>query len=253
MTAKPILGITCCIREVAGEPAQAVISRYVRAVARYSDVAPVLIPAIPDLVDMRHIADRIDGLLLTGSPSNISPEQYGECNVGDTGPLDLARDSTSLPLIEFMIERRLPIFGICRGHQELNVALGGTLQRGLSGHHTPEGVSLDQMFSLEHDVQLVPGGLLSRSLGRDNIRVNSVHYQAVDKLAPGLVVEAQSADGIIEAVSGCLNDTPIIGVQWHPEWNAQDNDISRAIFSLFGRALRSEDIFAEPAKAIASN
>lgn len=244
MTAKPILGITCCVREVNGEPAQTVISRYVRAVARHADVIPLLVPAIPDLLDVRQVAERLDGLLLTGSPSNIGPEHYGDGAVENGGPLDPARDATSLPLIDLMIGRGLPVFGICRGHQELNVALGGTLQRDLSHHHAPENASLKQMFGHSHEVNLVPGGLLRRALGKDRVTVNSVHYQAIDCLAPGLAVEAQSDDGIIEAVSGRMNGAPVLGVQWHPEWDTEKNEASRTLFSMFGRALRREDIFA---------
>ena len=244
MTAKPVLGITCCIRTVDGEPAQAVISRYVRAVVRYADVAAMLIPAIPDLMDVREVAGRIDGLLLTGSPSNVAPERYSDNNAGDVDPLDPARDSTSLPMVEEMIGRGLPVFGICRGHQELNVALGGTLRRNLSDHHAPENASRDEMFGHSHEVELMAEGLLLRTLGRNRISVNSVHYQAIDRLAHELTPEARSPDGIIEAVSGQINGAPLLGVQWHPEWDADSNEISRALFAMFGRALRGEDIFA---------
>ena len=244
MTAKPALGITCCVREVEGESAQTVISRYVRAVVRHADVAALLIPAIPDLIDVRDIAGRIDGLLLTGSPSNVAPACYGHSDVEETGPSDPARDSTSLPLIETMIGRGLPVFGICRGHQELNVALGGTLRRDLADHHAPEGVSRAEMFGHSHEVELTAGGLLRHMLGRDRILVNSVHYQAIDRLASGLTAEAYSPDGIIEAVSGRLNGAPLLGVQWHPEWDADSNETSHTLLAMIGRALRGEDIFA---------
>ena len=244
---RPVLGVTCCTRMVGGEPAQSVINRYVTAAMRFADVAALLVPALPDMMSAREVVPRLDGLLLTGSPSNVDPARYGQAGAPDAaGPYDLDRDAMTADLIAAMIDLRRPVMGVCRGFQELNVALGGTLRRdaalGATPHHAPDGADLDALFAHEHDVTLTPGGVLARTLGADRLKVNSVHYQAVDRLADGLVVEARAPDGLVEAVSARLNDAPILAVQWHPEWDAAANPQSRAFFTLIGKALRGETV-----------
>lgn len=245
MSARPVIGIICCARRVGEETAQAVMERYLQAVAIHSDCAALLVPARSDLMDAREVAGRIDGLLLTGSPSNVEPDRYGDGSRGE-GPFDHNRDEMSLAMIAAMIGRARPVFGVCRGFQEINVSFGGTLARDLGEpawhlpHHAPKDASFDEMFSHEHDVTLASGGVLARSLGRTQLRVNSVHYQGVDRLGQGLTVEARAPDGIIEAFSAAPDGAPVLGVQWHPEWHADRDSASIGFFALLGRALRGD-------------
>ena len=247
MTARPVLGVTCCTRMIGSEQAQAVINRYVVAAMRFSDVAALLVPALPELMTAREVASRLDGVLFTGSPSNLDPERYGETGAEDaSGPYDPARDAMTAGLIDAMLELGRPVIGVCRGFQEVNVAFGGTLRRDTSAsaellaHHAPDGASLSEMFGHEHAVALTPGGLLARELARDTLSVNSVHYQGVGRLGRGLTVEARAPDGLVEAVSARVNGAPVLAVQWHPEWRTSDNPDSQAFFHLVGRALRGD-------------
>lgn len=245
MTDRPLLGITACTRVLGAEQAQTVSNRYVEAAAGFADCIPLLIPARPDLVDAERVASRLDGLLLTGSPSNVAPARYGSSDPG-SGPFDHGRDSMSLALIRAMRARGRPVFGICRGFQELNVACGGTLACDLGDlsrslpHHAPEDVAFDAMFDHGHAVELNPHGVLARALAATRLRVNSVHYQGVARLGEGLVVEAVAPDGVIEAFSSPAGDPPLLAVQWHPEWGAEADPISQTFFALLGRALRGE-------------
>ena len=242
---RPLIGITADTRGFAGETAQVVIDRYMEAVVRHADVDAVIIPARPDLIDSEAVAARLDGLLLTGSPSNVAPGRYGDAREG-TGPFDLGRDEMVLRLIAAMVDRAVPVLGICRGFQELNVAFGGTLARDLGdearplSHHAPDGAPLPEMFGHEHDVILTPEGTLARAFGGDPLPVNSVHFQGIDRLGDGLSIEATALDGVIEAVSARPNGAAILGVQWHPEWQADARAASQGIFHIFGRALRGE-------------
>jgi len=231
---RPVLGIICCTRTVGVEPAQAVMNRYVTAAMTYGDVAALLIPSLPDLMSAQEVAPRLDGLLLTGSPSNLAPDRYGQGDAPDAeGPFDLGRDAMTAGLIEAMTGQGRPVFGVCRGLQELNVAFGGTLRRDMSrspdliAHHSPDGVPFEAMFEHEHEVALTPGGVLHRGLARDRLKVNSVHYQGVDRLGEGLTIEARAPDGVVEAFSARVNGAPVVAVQWHPEWRTRDNPIPR--------------------------
>jgi len=246
---RPVLGIACCTRAVGTEPAQAVMNRYVAHALRYADIAGLLVPALPELMSAHEVAPRLDGLLLTGSPSNIEPGRYGQADAPDAeGPYDPGRDATTADLIDAMIDLGKPVFGICRGLQELNVAFGGTLRRDASRadelirHHAPDDAAFDAMFAHEHEVALTPGGVLSRGLGRASLSVNSVHYQAIDALGAGLTVEATAPDGVVEAVSGRVGDALVLAVQWHPEWRTGANPDSQAYFHLIGRVLRGEPV-----------
>lgn len=242
--ARPVLGIVCCTRRVGGDHAQAVMNRYAAAAMRYGDVAALLVPSLTDLMTAEEVAPRLDGVLLTGSPSNVEPGRYGRSE-GD-GPFDPGRDTMSLSLIEAMLELGRPVIGVCRGLQEVNVAFGGTLRGDvganpdLLAHHAPEGVSFTEMFAHQHEVSLTQGGILNRGLGRDRLRVNSVHFQAIDRLGAGLSLEAHAPDGVAEAISARVNGAPVLAVQWHPEWDADENPDSQAFFHLLGAALRGE-------------
>jgi putative glutamine amidotransferase len=244
-----VLGVVCCSRVAGQAPAQAVIDRYLTSALRYADAAGLLVPALPELIAAREIAPRLDGLLLTGSPSNVEPTRYGQAGAEDAeGPYDLARDAMTAALTEAMLELGKPVFGICRGLQELNVVLGGTLRRDASrnpeliAHHAPCDADLETMFAHQHEVALTPGGVLAENLGRTTLTVNSVHYQAIGRLAPGLQVEATAPDGLVEAVSAEIFGAPVLAVQWHPEWRPEINPDSQAFFRLLGRAARGEPL-----------
>lgn len=244
MGARPVLGVICCQRTVGSEPAQAVMERYVRAAMQYADVAALLIPSLPDLMSAAEVAPRLDGVLLTGSPSNVAPRRYGESQ-GD-GPFDEGRDDAALAMIGAMIDAAKPVFGICRGFQEINVALGGSLRRDASAsddlirHHAPDGVSFEAMFDHRHPVSLKAGGMLAAAYGKDALNVNSVHYQGIARLADGLDVEALAPDGLVEAYSARPNGAPLLAVQWHPEWGTENDPDSQTYFALLGKALRGE-------------
>lgn len=245
---RPVAGIICCTRTVGTEPAQAVMNRYVLGPLMYADCAALLVPSLPSLMRASEVAARLDGLLLTGSPSNLEPGRYGDTAEDAPGPFDADRDAMTSDLIKAMADLGRPVFGICRGFQEINVAFGGTLRRDMAesadliAHHAPDDVGFDDMFAHEHEVALTPGGVLARTFGAERARVNSVHYQGVDRLGAGLTVEARADDGVVEAVSADLSGAPLLAVQWHPEWRTAANPQSVAFFSLFGRALRGQPV-----------
>ncbi len=245
MNARPVLGIIACNRTVGTEIAQAVMNRYIVSAMRYADVAALIVPSLPDLMTAGEVAPRLDGILLTGTPSNVAPGRYGEAVEGE-GPFDPDRDEIALGLVDRMIDAAKPVFGICRGFQEINVALGGTLRRDTSAsnelihHHAPDGVSFDAMFDHRHPVQLEHGGMLAAAYAKPALDVNSVHYQGIGRLADGLTVEARAPDGLVEAYSARPNGAPLLAVQWHPEWGTEKDPDSQTYFRLLGKALRGE-------------
>jgi putative glutamine amidotransferase len=223
------------------------MNRYARPALALGDAAALLVPNLSDLMTAREVAPRLDGLMLTGSPSNLDPERYGEAGSSEAdGPFDPGRDAMTAGLIEAMVEAGKPVFGICRGIQEINVAFGGTLRRDASSsadlmaHHAPVEAGFEDMFEHVHEVSLVQGGVLNRRLDADKIMVNSVHYQALDRLGEGLRAEAHAPDGVIEAVAARPNGAPVLAVQWHPEWRWEERPASAAFFRLMGEALRGE-------------
>lgn len=248
---RPVLGIICCNREIHEQAAQTVMTRYVLSALTYADAAGLLVPAMPELMHAREVAPRLDGLLLTGTPSNLDPKRYGELADDAPGPFDPARDEMTAHLIEAMLDIGRPVFGICRGFQELNVAFGGTLRRDMAenetliAHHAPSDLSFADYFAHTHPVKLTSDGVLKRAYGQDELDVVSVHYQGVDKLGHGLKVEAVAPDGVIEAVSANVNGAPVLAVQWHPEWKAYENAQSQLFFRLLGRALRREPLVSQ--------
>jgi len=236
---RPLLGIVSCTREFEDETIHRVIDRYLRAPARWSGVDVVLIPALEHLADHANLASRIDGLLLTGSTSNLEGRHYG--GDGEHGPFDPPRDATSLGLARAMLAAGRPVFGICRGFQELNVVFGGTLQHlppeRQAIHHAPAGVSLAAMFEHTHPVIPVPGTPLAQALGTAPITVNSVHFQAVDRPGDGLTAMAHAPCGLVEAFCAQVGPAQVLAVQWHPEWDADSNPQSRWFFSALGAAM----------------
>jgi putative glutamine amidotransferase len=249
--ARPVAGVICCTRTVGIEPAQAVMNRYVAHAMRYADAAALLVPSMPELMKASEVAPRLDGLLLTGSPSNLDPAAYGQAMDDAPGPFDAARDAMTRDLIAAMLDLGRPVFGICRGFQEINVAFGGSLRRDMAvaaeliAHHAPDEAGFNEMFDHIHPVDLTPGGVLARAFGTDRTTVNSVHYQGVDRLGDGLSVEARAPDGVVEAVSAQINGAPLLAVQWHPEWRTDAHPQSQTFFQVFGRALRGAPLVDE--------
>lgn len=243
---KPIIAIPADIREFDGTHWHAAQNQYVRAALKVAGVMSFIIPAFEDGNETDALLDRVDGLLVSGSATNVHPALYGAEARDSDGPFDPARDATTLPLIRRAIERGIPLFAICRGIQELNVALGGTLaseiqeQEGVWDHRKPQHDDRDVVYSIRQDVIVAEGSCIARYLGTaGSIQVNSLHRQAISKTAPGLQVEALAEDGTIEAVSVIDAKGFAIGVQWHPEYWAETDSPSRALFEAFGDAVRA--------------
>ena len=236
----PLVGIPTCLRKVNERIFYGVNDRYPNAVIDAARCLPVLIPAVGSKVDVCTVLGRLDGLLLTGSPSNVHPSHYGAEPSHPEILHDRERDATTLPLIRDAIRRDLPILAICRGIQELNVALGGTLHQRVHEipgrlNHRSRKDSSDGRYGPAHSVTLTAGGLLASLAGISEVIVNSLHSQGIDRPAPGLRVEAVAPDGQIEAVS-LPGARFVVGVQWHPEYKAMDNPFSSALFSAFADA-----------------
>lgn len=243
MTSRPVLGVIACTR-VQPEAEQFVSLRYLEAPLVHANVAALLVPSLPDLIAAADLVGRLDGLLLTGSPSNVQPARYGEDIAGD-GPFDPARDTMSQQMIAAMLAAGKPVFGICRGFQEINVAFGGTLRRDVSrpdavlAHHADSAADVPTMFGHLHPVTIAPGGVMAQIYGDRTLRVNSVHYQGVGRLGAGLRTEAVAPDGLVEAVSADVAGARVLAVQWHPEWDTAANPDSLALFRAMGRCLRT--------------
>ena len=256
----PLIGIPACVREIGIHPFHAVGEKYINAIAHGAGGLPVLIPAFgrgQDLepldshVDLYDLVGRLDGLFLTGSPSNVEPYRYGGPQSVPGTHHDVQRDETTLPLIRAAAAAGLPLFAVCRGIQELNVAFGGTLHQrvqevpGLLDHRADESLPREAQYQAVHAVALAPGGLLAGLAGAGagaragEIMVNSLHSQAIDRPGEGLAVEATAPDGLIEAVRVDAAPAFALGVQWHPEWRVRENPFSLAMFEAFGDAARA--------------
>ncbi len=238
--ARPVIGVLCC-NEFSERPIQAVASRFIEPLRRISGATVLLVPALSDALDARALGDRLDGLLLTGSRSNVAASRYGGQSADDDR-LDTQRDAVALALGAHMIERGRPVFGICRGLQELNVLFGGTLTRDLPDHQRREpDLAFDDLFEHAHEVTLVEDGILATSIGKTRVVVNSVHEQGIDRLGTGLAIEAvASDDGLVEAFSATPCGAPVVAVQWHPEWKVDASAEGHAFFRLIGDALRAD-------------
>jgi putative glutamine amidotransferase len=241
---KPIVAIPADIRTFDGASWHAAQSQYLRAALNAAGVMAFIVPAFEEGYDTDAILDRVDGLLVSGSASNVHPSLYGvEAREAD-GPFDPARDATSLPLIRRAIDRAIPLLAICRGIQELNVALGGSLaseiqeQPGIWDHRKPANVDRDGMYAIRQSVFVKEGSCIAGNIGSGEIQVNSLHRQAIAKTAPRLQVEALAEDGTVEAVSVIDAKAFAVGVQWHPEYWAETDKPSNQIFSAFGDAVR---------------
>ena len=243
MTA-PVVLVSTDVRHFQGYDWHEAPSTYLEATLARSGAIPLLLPSFGSRLDLEAVLDRVDGVVTTGSRTNVHPSLYGVEATEAMGPYDPDRDATTLPLIRRSIERGIPLLCICRGLQELNVALGGTLHGeiqempGRMDHRAPEDGEQAERFAIRHPVRLQAGGCLGRIVEASSIDVNSVHRQAIGHLAPSLVVEATADDGTIEAVS--VRDAPgfVLGVQWHPEYWAATDGPSGRIFDGFGAAAR---------------
>lgn len=240
----PLIGVPADIREVTGQPFHAVGDKYLRAITLATGGLPVVLPAFGDFYDLPDLLARLDGVLLTGSPSNVHPTYYGLPPSEKAEPYDEERDATTLPLIRDVIDRGLPMFAICRGMQELNVALGGTLHarvheiEGRMDHRRPQHDDMDVQYGPKHEITLTRDGQFHRLTGRETLTVNSLHNQALDRLAERLEVEAVAPDGTIEAVSVSGAKDFALAVQWHPEYKVLDDPVSTKLFQAFGEACR---------------
>lgn len=244
---KPVVLIPSNIFENNGLPGHFVRDTYIQALLDVADCLPLIMPVTNGKYDVESITDRIDGILLTGSPSNVCPKHYGAERIFDEKLLDLSRDATTLPLIRRAIERDMPLIAICRGFQELNVAMGGSLHQkiqelpGKHDHREPQSTNLKIVYeTAAHKVHSEKGGMFEKMGLPATFDVNSLHQQGVDRLGDGLFVEAVSDDGIIEAVS-IPGKRFILGVQWHPEGNFESNPTSRKIFEAYGAAVHGAE------------
>lgn len=255
---RPLVGISCCVKNFGPNTLvnHAASDACVRAVEQCADAVPVLLPALGAIADIQTLLNRLDGIVLSGSRSMVSPVHYGGPPLPDGMLEDVARDATTLPLIRAAIARGMPVLAICRGLQEMNVALGGTLHQSLGAlagrlnHAAPQTDNLAAKFAKSHGITLREGGALRRMAGTAEVMVNSLHHQAIDRLAPGLTVEAWAPDGTVEAVCWVGGRGFALGVQWHPEADWATDAFSRAILASFGGALRA---VAAPAMALAAD
>ncbi len=219
--------------------------QYLEAAISAAGVFPLLVPSFGDRLDFDRLLDSVDGVMITGSKSNVHPSLYGGDASEENGPYDPARDGTTLPMIRKAIERGVPLLAICRGIQEMNVALGGTLateiqeRDGSMDHRAPASDNQDERFAIRQTVAIKPGSCLAGIFGTGDIQVNSLHRQGVDVLGPHLQIEAVAEDGTVEAVSAKGASAFAVGVQWHPEYWAETDDTSRRLFKAFGDAARA--------------
>src|SRR6266478_7659334 len=222
--ARPLIGIPADRRMIGLHPFHAVGEKYARAVLEAAAAAPLLIPSLADELGFDELLQRLDGLLFTGSPSNVEPHRYAGAPSAPGTLHDPARDATTLPLIRKAVRAGVPVFGICRGFQEMNVAFGGTLHQKLHevpghlDHRDDTTQPLEVQYGPAHEVTLEPGGLLLSLVGTERIQVNSLHWQGIERLGRGLAVEARAPDGVIEAFRVQNAQRFAVAVQWHPEW-----------------------------------
>jgi putative glutamine amidotransferase len=244
-TMRPLVIVPACTRDFGEHPYHAAQHKYVDAVVLGADCLPMVLPSLGASLDLDTVFKLIDGIMLTGSASNVHPSYYSQELLDPSLPQDPARDQTTLPLIREAVKRGVPIIAICRGFQEMNVALGGSLHQAVQAvegkfdHREKPELGMDEQYGDAHNVQITKGGLLEGILGVPAIPVNSLHGQGVAELAPGLTVEAVAEDGLVEAFT--VSNAPgfTLALQWHPEWRIQHNPFSMKMFGAFGQACRS--------------
>lgn len=245
-TRLPIIGIICD-QEIIGPHAFHIAGdKYVQAIVDGSNCLPILIPALAEKLNIEQLLDTVDGILFTGGYSMVNPLHYQTEPAHRDTKLDDKRDNSSLPLIRNAVAQQVPILGICRGFQEMNVAFGGTLHQylhetgGFLEHRENKDVALSEQYGHSHTITLTQNGQLSELFGTTKIEVNSLHTQGIDRLGKQLVIEAQAEDGLVEAFS--VADAPAfaMAVQWHPEWQFNNNPFSKKLFAEFGNACKQK-------------
>lgn len=242
---KPLVAVSTDVRAFDNYVWHAAPRQYLEAAIDGAGITPVLVPSFGDRLDFDAILSGVDGIMLTGSKSNVHPSLYGGDASEANGPYDEARDATTLPLIRLAIARGVPLLAICRGIQELNVALGGTLLTeiqdvpGRIDHRAPVSDDQDERFAIRQPVRIKPGSCLARVFEAGEVLVNSVHRQGLDRLGGRLEIEAVAEDGTIEAVSVVGAPAFAVGVQWHPEYWVKTDSASRKVFEAFGDAARN--------------
>ncbi|MEM8850439.1 MAG: gamma-glutamyl-gamma-aminobutyrate hydrolase family protein [Pseudomonadota bacterium] len=215
------------------------------AVSEVSDCMALTFPACPAASRIDELLETFDGFLFTGGRPNVHPEEYGHPETEAHGAFDRDRDAVALPLIRAAVERGQPVLGICRGFQEVAVAFGSTLHpeiRDLPGrdnHRMPPDGTLEEKFALRHEVHFEPGGPFAKLFGAETVMTNTLHGQGIDVAGPRIHVDGVAPDGTPEAI--WINDAPgfCLSVQWHPEWNAAGDPVSRPLFQAFGAACRA--------------
>ena len=246
MASRPVIGVTGSMQMAEGKYAvQAAGMRNLEAVAEVADALPVIVPGMPEASEIAELIELCDGFLLTGGRANVHPSHYGHEETEAHGTFDHGRDGVVLPLIHAALEHGVPVFGVCRGIQEINVALGGTLHpeiRELPGkmnHRMPPGERDPEIvFRKRHKVALTEGGAFARLLGTTEIMTNSLHGQAIVDWSDRVAIEGVAEDGVIEAISVPEARRFALGVQWHAEYDAAMDPVSRALFEAFGDAAR---------------
>jgi putative glutamine amidotransferase len=242
MGSKPIIGVPACRKDIGGQPFHAVGEKYLQALIDGAGALPLIMPVMAEHLGIDELLAQVDGVFLTGSLSNLEPHRYGG-EPSDPGTLhDPARDAATLPLTRRALETGVPLMAVCRGFQEVVVALGGSLHQkvhevsGYHSHRENPNDPLEVQYGPSHEVNLVEGGVLHRLAGSGKVMVNSLHSQGVARLPDGVTVEAIADDGLIEAFS--VDSVPgfSMAVQWHPEWQVTKNPFSMAIFKAFGDA-----------------
>jgi putative glutamine amidotransferase len=248
MSRLPLIGVTACTKQIGLHSYHISGDKYVRAVAVAAKGLPLILPSLAELLDPAELLSSLDGLLFTGSPSNVEPYYYGGPASLPGTAHDPERDRTTLPLIRAAVAVGVPVLGICRGFQEMNVAFGGSLHQQVHevatfmDHREQSNESVEVQYGPSHTMHIQPGGVLAGLGLPSEIEVNSIHGQGVERLAPGLRIEALAPDGLIEAISVETGAGFAIGVQWHPEWQVTSNPHYLAIFQAFGDACRARAI-----------
>jgi putative glutamine amidotransferase len=243
---RPIVIVPACVNQIGPHDYHTAQDKYLQAVVVGAQCMPLVLPALGEAADLEAVLATADGIMLTGSPSNLHPSHYGEDVYDASLPQDAARDATTLPLIRAALKLGIPLIAVCRGFQEVNVALGGSLHQavqevdGMLDHRETKKLTLDEQYAPAHRVALEPHGRMARILGgAAEMMVNSLHGQGIARLAPGLAVEARADDGLVEAYSVASAPGFTLAVQWHPEWRIADNPDSMKLFLAFGQACRN--------------
>lgn len=240
----PIIGLSGCRNSIEGHPSDGTSHYFVETVDQVCEAIPVIVPALGDGLDRQALLRRVDGLIFTGSASNVEPFHYDGPQSAEGTCHDPERDAMTLPLIRDAVDAGVPVLCVCRGFQELNVAYGGSLhqrvfeQPGFMEHRSNHDQTWDEQYGLAHAMNLVEGGFFAQLAGSTTIEVNSLHGQGVDRLADGLNVEAIAPDGLVEGATVKGAKGFAAGVQWHPEFRAIEDAFSRALFGAFAEETR---------------